>query len=103
MTEEQKIILRQAWGSFGESYQLNIAIEECAEVIQAINKVKRASDLNEKFNTINHLCEEIADLENMLYQIKANLGLEKIIELKRAQKIERLRFILEDKFNKQTS
>jgi NTP pyrophosphatase (non-canonical NTP hydrolase) len=55
MTREDEILL--------------ILQEECAEVVQAISKVKRFG----KENNIAELCQEIADLEYMIKLAKLNI------------------------------
>lgn len=62
---------------FGYEAQSNQLIEECAELIQAVNKYRRAAaGLGEpvaedkKALALDNLIEEIADVEIMLEQIK---------------------------------
>lgn len=52
---------------YGTDKQLDLLIEECAELIQAICKRKRHNNSNWDFNMI----EEIADVENIIEQFKA--------------------------------
>lgn len=52
---------------YGEEPQCRQAMEECAELIQAINKCIRYPD---RKDCHNNLIEEIADVEIMLYQLK---------------------------------
>ena len=56
---------------YGEENQLNQATEELAELIVAINKYKR-----KKENARDNVIEEIADVENMIEQIKAILSID---------------------------
>ena len=51
-----------AINTYGETYQENLAVEECAELIQAISHKHRGREHN--------LAEEIADVEIMLEQLK---------------------------------
>jgi NTP pyrophosphatase (non-canonical NTP hydrolase) len=60
MTELE--ILNTAINTFGEKAQEDIAIEECAELIQAITHKHRGREHN--------IAEEIADVEIMLEQLK---------------------------------
>lgn len=63
---------------YGYEAQSNHLIEECAELIQAINKYRRAMSIKVKSpastqireTTYNNIVEEIADVEVMLEQIK---------------------------------
>lgn len=52
---------------YGEDRQTNLAMEELAELIQAINKVKRYPDKKERRN---RLIEEIGDVKIMLDQLQ---------------------------------
>ena len=42
ITSKQQEILKQAISQYGIGAQLDMAVEECAELIQSINKLKRA-------------------------------------------------------------
>lgn len=55
-------VLKNAIAHYGETAQENLCIEECAELIQAINKKHRGKPHN--------IPEEIADVEIMLEQLK---------------------------------
>lgn len=77
-------ILNKAIEVYGEDSQLNVAIEEMAELQKEICKRKRGigSDLN--------LAEEIADVEIMLSQLKIITGNARMVEVYKQRKIERL-------------
>ena len=83
---------------YGADRQLNQLIEECGELIQAVNKWKRFYFFNEvAWNPIHAVMEEIADVEIMLEQIRCllNLSEETINEIKISKiKRERNRIIL---------
>lgn len=60
---------------FGYEIQSDQLVEECAELIQAVNKYRRARGIGQptavsKEAALNNLIEEIADVESMLEQIK---------------------------------
>lgn len=60
---------------YGYEAQSNQLVEECAELIQAVNKYRRASGLGqatpvELMEAKSNLIEEIADVEVMLDQVK---------------------------------
>jgi len=55
---------------FGYPAQSSQLMEECAELIQAVNKYKRAKTAEETHTALQHYAEEIADVEVMLEQIK---------------------------------
>lgn len=61
--------IEQIADHFGIDNQLDMLTEECAELIQAINKYKRNTA-----NSYVNLAEEIADVEIMLQQIKYLVG-----------------------------
>lgn len=63
--------LKQIAEYYGWDAQSNMLIEECAELIQAVNKYKRVEDSLVRLNiAFDNLVEEIADVEIMLEQIK---------------------------------
>ena len=80
MTENE--ILITAIRTFGEKAQEGVAIEECAELIQAISHKHRGRK--------NNIAEEIADVEIMLEQLKIINDCHKEVEEIHKQKIERL-------------
>ena len=55
---------------YGYEAQSNQLVEECAELIQAVSKYRRAVDEDKKEVALENLIEEIADVEIMLEQIK---------------------------------
>lgn len=61
--------IAEHWGYDAQSNQL---VEECAELIQAVNKYRRFKGQNttKEQMAIDNLVEEIADVEIMLEQIK---------------------------------
>lgn len=80
MTENE--ILKFAIKVFGEKAQEEMAIEECAELITAINHKHRGRKHN--------IAEEIADVEIMLEQLKIINGCDDEVEQIRKSKLERL-------------
>lgn len=80
MTE--KDIFETAIKVYGVTDQENMAIEECAELIQAINKKHRGKEHN--------IPEEIADVEIMLEQLKIANECYGEVEAIRKEKVERL-------------
>lgn len=59
-----KAICKQAVEKYGNNAQMDMVIEECSELIQAISKNKRGK------NNRQNIAEEIADVEIMLEQLK---------------------------------
>lgn len=89
----QKELLNKVIDTYGIEGQLLQAAEECAELIQAINKWRRAKDLEEIKDAVDHLAEEAADVIIMTEQIKIMVGEPKInwwIEFKLHRLEERL-------------
>lgn len=66
---------------YGLSEQLNMAQEECAELIQAISKYRRKGNSN--------IPEEIADVEIMCKQLKYLMNCEDEIEQIKVRKVAR--------------
>ena len=71
---------------FGAHHQINKAAEELGELIQALIRYGNGEPV------IGNVCEEIADVEIMLEQLKIILGerYEKYLEAKKAEKIGKL-------------
>ena len=80
---------------YGYEVQKDQCIEECAELIQALNKYSRASGKGQSTDmsvevALKNVIEEIADVEVMLEQIIHLLGIERIsIETVKLNKITR--------------
>jgi len=71
---------------FGRNHQLDVAIEECAELIKALSKAVRGKENDMQ------ICEEIADVEVCIDQLKlfydptgANVTLFKGFKLRRLE------------------
>lgn len=74
MTEtERKEILKATLHKYGLEAQLDVAIEELSELMKAIIKYKR---LGYRFDVIENLCEETADVQIMLDQLRMFLNFE---------------------------
>ena len=77
---------------YGYEAQSNQLVEECAELIQAVSKYRRAVTDEEKLIALENFIEEIADVEIMLEQIKYllqipedGLGAVKIFKINRTR------------------
>ena len=89
-------VLNGIIAKYGKTAQLNMIKEEsaelikaCAELIQAVSKYER----NPCFETIDHLAEEIADVEIMIEQAKIILKpehIEGLILIHKAKKFKRM-------------
>ena len=84
MSVEKKI--RFIADHYPRSSQMGVAQEECAELIQAISKVRRLGINGE---TLDHLAEEIADVRIMCAQLVAILGLNEAVSRNIDQKLDR--------------
>ena len=81
-------ILTAAIRTFGDTAQENVAIEECAELIQAISHKHRGRSSN--------IAEEIADVEIMIEQLKIINQCADESEQIRKEKIKRLYHLVFD-------
>ena len=66
-------VFKQSIEIYGKEAQSRQAMEECAELIQAINKCLRHPNKEE---CKNNLIEEICDVEIMLYQLKVMFNID---------------------------
>lgn len=80
--EETSKTLKMAIEVFGEEAQENMCIEECAELIQAINKKHR--------HELHNIPEEIADVEIMIEQLKIINGCHEEVGRIREEKLQKL-------------
>ncbi len=81
---EHKLVLREAIETFGKVHQIGKLFEEIAELEEAIIKNHFGRDSAE------HIAEEIADVEIMLYQAKLIYGNERMANDYVEKKIARL-------------
>lgn len=65
---DEQEIYRKAVETFGIEPQIDMCIEECAELIQALNKAKRCGIIDSR--AVASVCEEVADVEIMLGQMR---------------------------------
>ena len=91
-------LYKKAIDEWGYESQLDMVVEECAELIQAIQKLHRAKGDTEK-EKINKLAEELADVEIMLEQTKFMYSwhmLKEKVEEQKENKLLRLKEMLEE-------
>ncbi len=94
MSEE---LLKRAIDKWGKRSQIDMMIEECAELIIALHKcTKRVFDPADTSARINDVCEELADVQLMLNQMRLLFG-PKDIDDWYVVKTERLRNLLDGK------
>lgn len=89
-TTIERSILEDAIGTWGTDSQINMAIEECADLIDALMKFRRGR------NDVQAVVTEIADVQIMCAQLEIMFaGTSKVVEMERMRKIDRLRSRLE--------
>lgn len=79
----------------GEISQLDITIEECSELVQAIIKYKRNEGLYEREVLKEKIAEELCDVKVMIEQMLVTLDVEEEFNKMYDKKINRLRKRLE--------
>ncbi len=89
-SKEQTEVLQEALNTYGIDKQLDIAIEEMAELTKAIIKHRRYASRD----TYENLCEEVADVAIMLEQIILSTNCDTVQTFAMA-KVARLQFRLE--------
>jgi len=89
--DNQQVLL-DAIHKYGRDIQIEIAIEEMAELIKALQKIKRGDPNNttQWLNLLHNICEEVADVEIMIEQLKLIYPTSIIMDFKTA-KIDRLK------------
>lgn len=83
--DEEIIICNKAINTFGQAIQKVVAMEEMAELIQAISKSIRDKEHNVE--------EEIADVQIMLNQLKIMYDMSKVEDFRNV-KLERLKGVV---------
>lgn len=78
-----KALMRRAVDHWGHTSQFDLMVEECAELIDAIQKWKRDRVITDT------IAEEVADVQIMCAQMECIVG-EKTVEAFRKEKIARL-------------
>lgn len=81
---DNKELYRQAKNKFGVTAQLDVAIEELAELTKEICKIKRG------LGTIGNLAEEIADVEIMCEQLRFLFAVDSVVDTWKKTKLNRL-------------
>lgn len=88
-----KELLNKAIDTYGVEEQMLQTVEECAELIQAVNKWRRAAGIENIKEAVEHLAEETADSIIMLEQMRILVGEHKVnwwIDFKQQRLAERL-------------
>ena len=74
-------VLKGAILTYGKEEQMMMMVEEAAELIQAINKVRRAKNDAEEIEAMEHLAEEVADCFIVLMQMKLMVCKKRVDEI----------------------
>ncbi|MBQ8424642.1 MAG: hypothetical protein IJX17_01315 [Clostridia bacterium] len=75
--------------TLGCNSQILMCIEEMSELTKELCKFYRQGEMNCSVELKNHICEEIADVQNMVDEMQFIFGIEKVDEI-RKQKIDRV-------------
>ena len=97
LTDDHTETYKKAVEKFGEVHQMIKSFEEISELNLAIARIM--NDFTTDKITDQHfdnLCEEIADVEIMIEQLKIIFDCHAIIETVKKQKIERLKGLIDD-------
>lgn len=97
MVNENKEFYQKCIDVWGEDAQIKMCIEEMSELTKELCKNWRKSSKNTA-EQIEHICEEIADVQNMADQMQLIFGVEKV-EKYRKEKIERTQKRLDEEMN----
>ena len=73
-TEERRALLDRAITAYGAPAQIDMAVEEMAELTKALCKVKRVSCAAEAKAVLENVVEEMADVQIMLDQLRIIFG-----------------------------
>lgn len=103
-TEERRALLDRAITTYGAPAQMDMAVEEMAELTKALCKIKRAQAGCEVTAAIGNVIEEMADVQIMLDQLRIifHRSTEEVEEVEEA-KLERLKNRLDGPNNWQGS
>lgn len=87
MVNENREFYKRCIDVWGEDAQIKMCIEEMSELTKELCKNWRAGKQNTP-EQIEHICEEIADVRNMIDQMQLIFGEKRVDEI-RKEKIER--------------
>lgn len=100
-TEERRALLDRAITAYGAPAQMDMAVEEMAELTKALCKVKRVSCAAEAKAVLENVVEEMADVQIMLDQLR--IIFHRSTEEVEEAKLERLKNRLDGRNNWQGS
>jgi predicted small metal-binding protein len=87
--ELEKRMYKDAVNKWGVEAQVNMCMEECAELIVACNKYLRAKTVEEIDEAIVNFAEEVADVEIMISQMKEIINNNKTFKDAKIKKLKR--------------
>lgn len=92
---EAEELYAHAINKWGVDSQMEMAVEECAELIQALQKLKRVDPANQFLvdGQIEKIASEVADVEIMCEQLRHIFG-DTTVDKHRQQKLLRLEILL---------
>lgn len=82
-------IFQRAIDAWGQHFQIEMMVEECAELIVALKHAQRNERIDKAEENENAIITEIADVQIMLEQMKLIFGKNKC-DLEWARKLKRL-------------
>lgn len=94
-TRKESTLFRKAWNLWGARAQLDMVVEECAELIKAVQKIKRGPsahiDSSKRIELESQLADEVVDVQIMCEQLLVMFPtLQYLIPKIRASKLNRL-------------
>ncbi len=94
ITKEREIIYREAVSRWGMDAQVNMAIEEMAELISALQHYRREESWGHHA-TVEDIADEIADVEIMMEQLKFMFGIDSLhLDQIKEKKLSRVKELL---------
>lgn len=96
MNAKQTEMMNKIVSTYSFEHQREIFVEECAEAVQAVQKLKR-SDVEDVPDRLQELCSEVADVLIMAEQMRMYLGAD-MVDMEIDRKLDRqLKRIQEEK------
>lgn len=90
MTDAETAVFAEAPGTWGAEAQITMVFEEMSELQKELCKRLRGKD------NADNIAEEIADVEIMLDQMKLLFNIWPLVQVRRAEKVDRLSARLEE-------
>ena len=95
VTKEKQEIYKEAVNQWGEDAQINMAIEEMAELISALQHYRRHESWGGKV-TVADIADEVADVEIMMEQLRFMFNIDSLYLFNiKEQKLDRVKRLLQ--------